>query len=179
MPKSKYTEDFKKEVAEATLESGMSLAKVGKKFNVHPTLVRNWRIQYTKKDESQETESSTNALTIDDVKNETEIFCKLARDLDDLCNHMKNWFEGDRGEPFFHLLPSGATGTVWQDVEVEDDKFILKSTVYSDEGSDAEFNEEEFISMLKEEWEQEYTQTFDRYGMSIDSFTWTTQVMEE
>ena len=87
--------------------------------------------------------------------------------------------EDDRGEPFFHLLPSGATGTVWQDVEVEDGKFILKSTVYSDEGSDAEFNEEEFISMLKKEWQQEYTNTFDRYGMSIDSFTWTTQVMEE
>ena len=46
MPKSKYTEEFKKEVGEATFEEGMSLAKVGEKFNVHPTLVRNWRIKY-------------------------------------------------------------------------------------------------------------------------------------
>ena len=46
MSKSKYTEDFKKEVGEATFEEGMSLAKVGEKYNVHPTLVRNWRIKY-------------------------------------------------------------------------------------------------------------------------------------
>ena len=31
MPKTKYTEDFKKEVGEATFEEGMSLAKVGEK----------------------------------------------------------------------------------------------------------------------------------------------------
>ena len=35
MPKSKYTEEFKKEVGEATFEEGMSLAKVGEKNVSH------------------------------------------------------------------------------------------------------------------------------------------------
>ena len=35
MPKSKYTDEFKKEVGEATFEEGMSLAKVGEKYKVH------------------------------------------------------------------------------------------------------------------------------------------------
>ena len=34
MPKSKYTDEFKKEVGEATFEEGMSLAKVGEKLRV-------------------------------------------------------------------------------------------------------------------------------------------------
>lgn len=39
--KSKYTEEFKIKVAEATLEDGSTLKSVGEKFGVHPTLVRN------------------------------------------------------------------------------------------------------------------------------------------
>ena len=43
---SKYTEDFKMRVAEATLEDGSTLKSVGEKFGVHPTLVRNWKLKY-------------------------------------------------------------------------------------------------------------------------------------
>ena len=43
---SKYTEDFKVRVAEATLEDGSTLKSVGEKFGVHPTLVRNWKLKY-------------------------------------------------------------------------------------------------------------------------------------
>lgn len=43
---SKYTEEFKIKVAEATLEDGATLKSVGEKFGVNPTLVRNWRIKY-------------------------------------------------------------------------------------------------------------------------------------
>ena len=43
---SKYTEEFKIKVAEATLEDGSTLKSVGEKFGVNPTLVRNWRIKY-------------------------------------------------------------------------------------------------------------------------------------
>ena len=69
MSKSKYTEEFKKEVGEATFEEGMSLAKVGEKFNVHPTLVRNWRIKYCSDrlsaDETQEIDEKFEEENVD------------------------------------------------------------------------------------------------------------------
>ena len=183
MSTSKYTEDFKKQVAEATLEEGMSLAKVGKKFNVHPTLVRNWRIKYTKKEDVQGEQTSGGKFTIEDVKNETEPFKKLCRELDYHCEDIRGWLLGEKGggqgEKFFSYLPSGASGTLWQDIEVEDDKLILKTTIYTDEGSEAEFNEAEFFAMLKKEWEEEYKYIFDRYGTSIDAFTWTSEVTDQ
>jgi transposase-like protein len=43
---SKYTEEFKIKVTEATLEDGSTLKSVGEKFGVSPTLVKNWRIKY-------------------------------------------------------------------------------------------------------------------------------------
>jgi transposase-like protein len=46
MAKSKYTDDFKIEVAEAATEEGVTLKSVGEKFGVDPTLVRNWKIQF-------------------------------------------------------------------------------------------------------------------------------------
>ena len=45
--KSKYTEEFKIKVAEATLEDDSTLKSVGEKFGVHPTLVRNWKLKYS------------------------------------------------------------------------------------------------------------------------------------
>lgn len=46
MGRRKYTEDFKREVGRAAAERDMTLKELGKKFGVHPTLVRNWRIAY-------------------------------------------------------------------------------------------------------------------------------------
>ena len=97
MSKSKYTKDFKKEVGEATFEEGMSLAKVSEKFNVHPTLVRNWRLKYCKDKIPQEekesvTDSGSANLTDDDFKNDTDILKKfdeelglLGEDIDNSC----------------------------------------------------------------------------------------------
>ena len=97
MSKSKYTKDFKKEVGEATFEEGMSLAKVSEKFNVHPTLVRNWRLKYCKDKIPQEekesvTDSGSANLTDDDFKNKTDILKKfdeelglLGEDIDNSC----------------------------------------------------------------------------------------------
>ena len=72
MPKTKYTEDFKKEVGEATFEEGMSLAKVGEKYNVHPTLVRNWRIKYC-----------SDRLSVDETKEIDEKFEDEFEEFDD------------------------------------------------------------------------------------------------
>ena len=52
---SKYTEDFKVRVAEATLEDGSTLKSIGEKFGVHPTLVRNWKLKYIDHSDGSET----------------------------------------------------------------------------------------------------------------------------
>jgi hypothetical protein len=45
--KNSYSDDFKREVAEAARKSGATLASVGEKFGVSPTLVRNWKIKFS------------------------------------------------------------------------------------------------------------------------------------
>jgi len=45
--KNTYSDDFKKEVAEAAQEPGATLASVGEQFDVSPTLVRNWKIKFS------------------------------------------------------------------------------------------------------------------------------------
>ena len=44
--KNTYSDDFKKEVAEAAQKPGATLASVGEQFGVNPTLVRNWKIKF-------------------------------------------------------------------------------------------------------------------------------------
>ena len=95
MPKSKYTDEFKKEVGEATFEEGMSLAKVGEKYKVHPTLVRNWRLKYCKDKIPQEekesvTDSGSANLTDDDFKNDTDILKKFDEELGELGEDIDN-----------------------------------------------------------------------------------------
>lgn len=70
-PKSKYTEEFKIKVAEATQEDGATLKSVGEKFGVNPTLVRNWRIKYL-----GETNTAEEGAEIKKISDEelTEIF---------------------------------------------------------------------------------------------------------
>jgi transposase-like protein len=43
--KKTYSDEFKDEVAKAALEDGKTLAAVGEKYGVHPTLVRTWKIK--------------------------------------------------------------------------------------------------------------------------------------
>lgn len=50
--KKTYSNEFKDEVAKAALEDGKTLAAVGEKYGVHPTLVRTWKIKF----EEQESE---------------------------------------------------------------------------------------------------------------------------
>ena len=44
--KKTYDDNFKKQVAKASLESGATLKSVGEEYGVNPTLVRNWRIKF-------------------------------------------------------------------------------------------------------------------------------------
>ena len=44
--KKTYDDNFKKQVAKASLESGATFKSVGEEYGVNPTLVRNWRIKF-------------------------------------------------------------------------------------------------------------------------------------
>ena len=68
---SKYTEEFKIKVAEATLEDGSTLKSVGEKFGVNPTLVRNWRIKYVEGTPSEGGDGDVKKITDEQL---TEIF---------------------------------------------------------------------------------------------------------
>lgn len=49
MSKSKYTEEYKRSVADYYENNDVSYKAVGEKFNVNPTLVRNWHLKYSAK----------------------------------------------------------------------------------------------------------------------------------
>lgn len=55
-----YTDEFKKEVASAALEDGATLKSVGEKYNVNPTLVRNWKHKFFPADEEASSSQSDN-----------------------------------------------------------------------------------------------------------------------
>ena len=56
--KNTYSDDFKKEVAEAAQKPEATLASIGEQFSVSPTLVRNWKIKFSEEidtaDQAQE-----------------------------------------------------------------------------------------------------------------------------
>lgn len=51
--KNKYTDEFKKTVAKEANEGSKTLKELGEKYNINPTLVRNWKIQF--QDQSSDT----------------------------------------------------------------------------------------------------------------------------
>ena len=55
--KNKYSEEFKRQVAEASLAEGRTLKSVADEFGVSATLVRNWQIKFFQQDGKSEIES--------------------------------------------------------------------------------------------------------------------------
>lgn len=66
MTRKVYSEDFKREVAEASLEDGVTLKSTGEKYGVNPTLVRNWRIKYG--GGIDESKSDSEWIDVDQIK---------------------------------------------------------------------------------------------------------------
>ena len=58
--KNKYTDEFKKTVAKEANEGSKTLKELGDKYNINPTLVRNWKIQFQ--------DQSSNTLTEQEKK---------------------------------------------------------------------------------------------------------------
>jgi transposase-like protein len=50
-----YSDDFKREVAEAASQPGSTLSSIGEQFDVNPTLVRNWKIQFSETEKLRDT----------------------------------------------------------------------------------------------------------------------------
>jgi transposase-like protein len=68
MPKSKYTEDFKKQVAFAASDGTSTLKAVGQRFGVNPTLVRNWKLKFSQGDNMSDAQSTELVWHIDRAK---------------------------------------------------------------------------------------------------------------
>ena len=62
--KNKYTDEFKKTVAKEANEGSKTLKELGEKYNINPTLVRNWKIQFQ--------DQSSDTLPTEEEKKNTE-----------------------------------------------------------------------------------------------------------
>ena len=66
--KKTYTDEFKIKVANASYEDGATLKSTGDKFNVNPTLVRNWRIKFSNQPKNNIDKNVANKLNLSDEK---------------------------------------------------------------------------------------------------------------
>ena len=82
--KKKYTDEFKKIVAKEANEGSKTLKELGEKYNINPTLVRNWKIQFQ--------DQSSNTLPTEQEKNNIEK--SSVSELNSLSiNNIQTWFE--------------------------------------------------------------------------------------
>ena len=99
-----YSEEFKKEVAEAASKSGVTLKSVGEQFDVNPTLVRNWKIQFASSYETNGddvAESSGDDAAVSDENNAGELKINAGweeRDGRTVCRWIVVWSEASEGE---------------------------------------------------------------------------------
>lgn len=91
-----YSEDFKKEVAEAASKSGVTLKSVGEQFGVNPTLVRNWKIQF-----ASFSGSNGGDAAVGDANNSGELKINAGweeRDGRSVCRWIVVWSEASESE---------------------------------------------------------------------------------
>ena len=91
-----YTDDFKKEVAEAASKPGATLKSVGDQFDVNPTLVRNWKIQF-----ASSSGSNGGDAVAGDANNAGELKINAGweeRDGRTVCRWIVVWSEASEGE---------------------------------------------------------------------------------
>jgi len=116
---SKYTEEFKIKVAEATLEEGSTLKSVGEKFGVNPTLVRNWRIKYLDETPSEGGDGAMKKYdALDQEKNPDGIATPLSG-LDDEVWDRGYYCETDDGI-WYEVYVNENIKEIWGDFELED-----------------------------------------------------------
>ena len=70
--KKSYSDDFKRQVALAANQHGVTLTSVGQQFDVSPTLVRNWKNKFsedTAEIQMQDKSNSNDDVSINDIQN--------------------------------------------------------------------------------------------------------------
>ena len=118
---SKYTEEFKNKVAEATREDGATLKSVGEKFGVNPTLVRNWRIKYVEGTQSEGGDGTMKKNdALDQEKNPDGIATPLTG-LDDEVWDRGYYCETDDGI-WYEVYVNENIKEIWGDFELVDDE---------------------------------------------------------
>ena len=117
-PTSKYTDEFKIKVANATLEPGSSLKSVGEKFGVNPTLVRNWRIKYLEETQKEGDSGMKKSDALDQEKNPDGIATPLSG-LDDEVWDRGYYCETDDGI-WYEVFANENIKEIWGDFELTD-----------------------------------------------------------
>jgi len=95
-----YTDEFKKEVASAAAKPGATLKSVAEEFGVNPTLVRNWKIQFSASEDGAMEENDT------DDKNVFVWHIDRAKFVFEDAEEYEQWKKEKK--VFFEMDPSGA-----------------------------------------------------------------------
>jgi transposase-like protein len=91
--KNKYTDEFKKTVAKEANEGSKTLKELGEKYNINPTLVRNWKIQFQDQSSNTPTEQEkkkTEISSIGELNSLSITNIQTSLSLDDNLDTIKN-----------------------------------------------------------------------------------------
>jgi transposase-like protein len=167
--KKTYDDDFKKQVAKASLESGATLKSVGEEYGVNPTLVRNWRIKF--QDDMRASPNNTDGVTSAD-----NVTAEGAQGMavDECCEALENKLM-QRG--LFTQVVKNAGGNLnFVSILLEDEggheyanleeDFIVVIKLYCEGGSDIE---EDDVFDIIEPFLDENPQIFTEFGLDPDN----------
>ena len=167
--KKTYDDNFKKQVAKASLESGATFKSVGEEYGVNPTLVRNWRIKF--QDDMRASPNNTDGVTsVDNVNAEGA----QGMAVDECCEALENKLM-QRG--LFTQVVKNAGGNLnFVSILLEDEKgheyanleedFIVVIKLYCEGGSDIE---EDDVFDIIEPFLDENPQIFTEFGLDPDN----------
>lgn len=163
-----YSDQFKKEVAIAAQEQGVTLKKVGEKFNVSPSLVRNWKIKYQEElaalnskvsegvsmTEIQQGRSAIEAVdecgeAIENKFMQTGLFTRIVSNGGGVLNSVSILLQDPKGDEYKKL----------------DDDFIFVIKLYCD--GEPDIDEEEVFDII-EPIIDENPEMFSEFGLNSD-----------
>ena len=166
---AKYTDDFKKKVADyyGSNES-KSFKAVAEKFNVHPTLVRNWYIKFSQ-------ESSTPSIVSAGVDFDLD---ELESSLEDLSYEIEEFYLNGAGS----ISPEDCSGSVLTVVDESGAPTINIDLMTSEGDFDVENGERIFIAppgfdadaaldALVDEFGEALNEVLTEFGQSLDSIS--------
>lgn len=166
---AKYTDDFKMKVANyyGSNESE-SFKAVAEKFNVHPTLVRNWFIKFSQETSTPDIEANGIDIDLDELESS----------LEDLSYEIEEFFLNGAGT----ISPADCSGSVLTVIEESGTPFINIDLMTSEGDFDVENGERIFIApsdfdadaaidALMDEFGDTLNEILGEFGQSLDSIS--------